>query len=177
MPTIAQYHWRPSAEKMCAHIIAKSIIHHLKKHGLLTDSQHTWLQNKEQSETQPQILVDELLQGVAKGKQGWPSIHGLQQSFWCDASQVSASFFFNEVPSFSYTDICWCTQWRAPDKKSSHPCASTRWIWNSQQQVVRVGKMSLIVAWFCYLSCLYMYLKELSGVELMSGSPGVRLQW
>ena len=48
------------------HIIAKSIMQHLEDHGLLSDSQHGFW-TKSSCKTQLLTLVDELLQGVAKG--------------------------------------------------------------------------------------------------------------
>ena len=53
---------------MCEHTIDKSIMQHLKDHGLLTNSQYDF-RAKHSCERQLLTLVDELLQGVAKGKQ------------------------------------------------------------------------------------------------------------
>ena len=63
-PTIDQYH----CCKVCEHIIAKPIMQHLEDHALLTDSQHDF-RAKHSCETKLLTLIDELLQGVAKGKQ------------------------------------------------------------------------------------------------------------
>ena len=54
--------------KVCEHIITKSIMQHLEDHGLWTDSKYGF-RAKCFCKTQLLTLVDELLQGVATGKE------------------------------------------------------------------------------------------------------------